>query len=592
MRSIDKEKKSRQSSAVKENDASKKLHIKMKHCFGIGYLEHTFDFTKGNVVTVYAHNGVGKSSFCKAMELYAEGCAEEIRDELYGERQKVPDIERMNNHSIASKICDHPEPRYTERFTPTQSTIEVADESGDVEPKCIKVFGRDFDRTFTADEMQQQLCWLLDKQKNAGVTNENNFLNLCTFLLKKRTAMPVWFLSREEKVSYNQTRTRFVCAVAKSDGEYEQKCSLEDFQKVASGGEKRVVNFLYFLGKLGEFEQSVKTEKTKFVILDDIADMFDSRNRMAMIEYLQSLAEVPSNICWIIFSHNYDFCRCLSNRLGLPRSNRLVATKRTENLKNIVTVSEDKYQKPENPFRYLRENVCEPKGFLALIPFVRQLIYFTRDVSHAKVKRDETILTRCLHYFCKRECEKDEPYTEDVTIDTITKIFGKYVDFREDKLTFNKNDTVYALLKDICETISLSVSGQISDLDENLNKTISGQQPSEVIPFDKGIVALEDKVVLAMGIRLSAEKFMLDAGASVEDISKNRTRELIKSFGKKNPGDLKMMHSLDCLVAVLPDFVHMNAFHYEPLIDLDGSELAEYYWYFKSVTETKKVPQK
>ena len=557
----------------------------MEHCFGIGELEHTFDFTKGNVVIVYAHNGVGKSSFCKAMELYAEGRAEEIRDELEnsGKEQSHDSFTELNKLALA--LWGTP-PKIIEN-----KHLRITDADGkNIDPERIKVFGRDFDKTITTDEMQQQLCWLLDKQKNAGVTNENNFLNLCTFLLKKRTAMPVWFLSREEKVSYNQTRTRFVCAVAKSDGEYEQKCSLEDFQKVASGGEKRVVNFLYFVGKLGEFEQSVKTEKTKFVILDDIADMFDSRNRMAMIEYLQTFAEVPSNICWIIFSHNYDFCRCLSNRLGLPRSNRLVATKRTENLKNIVTVSEDKYQKPENPFRYLRENVCEPKCFLALIPFVRQLIYFTRDVSHAKVKRDETILTRCLHYFCKRECEKDEPYTEDVTIDTITKIFGKYVDFREDKLTFNKNDTVYALLKDICETISLSVSGQISDLDENLNKTISGQQPSEVIPFDKGIVALEDKVVLAMGIRLSAEKFMLDAGASVEDISKNRTRELIKSFGKKNPGDLKMMHSLDCLVAVLPDFVHMNAFHYEPLIDLDGSELAEYYWCFKSVTETKKVP--
>lgn len=187
---------------------------------------------------------------------------------------------------------------------------------------------------------------------------------------------------------------------------------LRIFQKVASNGEKRAVNFLYFLGKLTEFEQNIKTEKTKFVILDDIADMFDSRNRMAMVEYLRSLAEVPSNICYIIFSHNYDFYRYLSNRLGLPRNNRLIATKRMENFKDIVTLSEDKYQNSENPFRYLRENIHEPRCFLALIPFVRQLMCFTRNADRSEVKRDEMILTHCLHYFGKRESGKDKPYTE------------------------------------------------------------------------------------------------------------------------------------------------------------------------------------
>lgn len=246
MRFDDRKKKATQLSVVKESNASKKLHVKMEHCFGIGELEHTFDFTKGNVMTVYAHNGVGKSSFCKAMELYAEGRTEEIVDELYGERQKIPDNDWTDFNSISAMICGHSEPRYTERFIPTQGTIEITDESGDVDQKCVKVFGRDFDRTFTADKMRKALWIEATFVPCNGMSNESHLISFGTKVFQQRFGMPVWFRTYEERKE-NGAEYKLLCDIETAKDKWEHPFSFEEFQKVASDGERRAVNFLYFL---------------------------------------------------------------------------------------------------------------------------------------------------------------------------------------------------------------------------------------------------------------------------------------------------------------------------------------------------------
>lgn len=382
MRSIDKEKKSKQSSAVKENDASKKLHIKMKHCFGIGYLEHTFDFTKGNVVTVYAHNGVGKSSFCKAMELYAEGRAEEIRDELYGEKQNVATVV-LKIFELQCYLDSQSE--YTE-YTPPRGTIKITDENGDVEPKYIKVFGRNFDRTFTADEMRNALWTETAFVPCNGMSNEMHVIYSATKMFQQRFGMPVGlYIYGEQKE--NSAKYELYCDVATDEDKWVDPFSFEEFQKVASSGERRAVNFLYFLmqwntwviEQLKDVSNASLDMLKGYVILDDIADMFDSRNRMAMTEYLRSLTVNAPNVRWIFFSHNYDVYRYLSNRLCVAEGNRFIATKRTEGSENIVTLSRDYYASEGDPFRDWAKNIDNKKKFLALIPFVRQLVLFTRD---------------------------------------------------------------------------------------------------------------------------------------------------------------------------------------------------------------------
>lgn len=45
------------------------INIEMTNCYGINKLNYTFDFTEdNNVYTIYARNGLMKTSFAKTMK--------------------------------------------------------------------------------------------------------------------------------------------------------------------------------------------------------------------------------------------------------------------------------------------------------------------------------------------------------------------------------------------------------------------------------------------------------------------------------------------------------------------------------------------
>lgn len=50
----------------------KQLNIDLENCFGIGKLNHQFDFEKSNTHLVYAPNGTMKTSFAKTFELVSK----------------------------------------------------------------------------------------------------------------------------------------------------------------------------------------------------------------------------------------------------------------------------------------------------------------------------------------------------------------------------------------------------------------------------------------------------------------------------------------------------------------------------------------
>lgn len=62
------------------------VSVKMKNCYGIDALEHTFDFSNNNMpVLVYAPNGVMKTSLAKTMSQYARN--KEPEDIFFPERK-------------------------------------------------------------------------------------------------------------------------------------------------------------------------------------------------------------------------------------------------------------------------------------------------------------------------------------------------------------------------------------------------------------------------------------------------------------------------------------------------------------------------
>lgn len=50
-----------------------KLNIELTNCFGIDSLNHEFDFGKGNTFSIYARNGLMKTSFAKTFQLIQQG---------------------------------------------------------------------------------------------------------------------------------------------------------------------------------------------------------------------------------------------------------------------------------------------------------------------------------------------------------------------------------------------------------------------------------------------------------------------------------------------------------------------------------------
>lgn len=92
---------------------------------------------------------------------------------------------------------------------------------------------------------------------------------------------------------------------------------------VLSQGEKRA---LYILNIIFEIEARKELKQPSVLIIDDIADSFDYKNKYAIIEYLKEIT-TSNNFYQLILTHNFDFYRTTYGRLGIPRANRLQSIK-------------------------------------------------------------------------------------------------------------------------------------------------------------------------------------------------------------------------------------------------------------------------
>ena len=120
--------------------------------------------------------------------------------------------------------------------------------------------------------------------------------------------------------------------------------------KVLSQGERRA---LYILNILFEIETRRKQGAVTILVVDDIADSFDYKNKYAIIEYLKDIVDSGKFRC-IFLSHNFDFYRSISGRLNLDWGCKFHATKTGRKLKLV----QEKYQK--NPFDYWKNNHNHP----------------------------------------------------------------------------------------------------------------------------------------------------------------------------------------------------------------------------------------
>ena len=323
---------------------------------------------------------------------------------------------------------------------------------------------------------------------------------------------------------------------------------LEDL-KILSQGEKRA---LYLLNIIFDIEQIKQNNLETLFIIDDIADSFDYKNKYAIIEYLYELLN-ESNFYLIILSHNFDFYRTVCSRLGINGEHRLFAYSQKGN----ISLEKEKYQK--QPFEAWKKNLST-KNIIALVPFVRNLTDYGRDCTINKLNlSDKDYLTNLLH---------EKEYTNNILISNLEPLYKEYLGI--DKFTL---DSKYLNIKVIDELYNICERITIND------------------------VELENKILLAMAIRHKAEVFMIkeimnykydlyncrrgrkklieDKSNFIKSITGVQTRTLLDVY--KQFGDIEHIKLLEAVNIMTPENIHLNAFMYEPILDMDIIELINLY---------------
>lgn len=315
----------------------------------------------------------------------------------------------------------------------------------------------------------------------------------------------------------------------------------DDLMVSLSTGEKRALYLLYILFDLERIRQQATAGGGQFLIVaDDIADSFDYKNKYAIIEYLNDLGNT-SGIDLLILTHNFDFYRTVKLRLGVARNHCYIAQRDEE---GIVSITEFKYQKDFFKNVVIKDikdgniiNDDKKKLLISSIPFYRNLCeYSGKEVEYSR-------LTCFLHL-------KTTP------LDTLT---VKISDLWNLINPFLNNTTFSGADEDYYTAVTRVANTCVAD---NTNE-----------------VLLDNKLVIAIAIRLLTEKFMkntlISNGKACSDADSNQTRKWFNQVKRfLTPAQISVIEEVNLIT---PESIHLNSFMFEPLIDISNWALKDLY---------------
>jgi len=271
--------------------------------------------------------------------------------------------------------------------------------------------------------------------------------------------------------------------------------------QILSQGEKRA---LYLLHIIFEIKARQNRQQNTLLIVDDIVDSFDYKNKYSIIEYLKEIAE-EELFNQIILTHNFDFFRTIQGRVlgGSKFSNSFMAKKNNTSIDLLKAGP----KQIDNPFKEWKSNLDTDNNMLiSIIPFVRNLSEYIGNTS------TENELTKLLHM---------------------------------------KTDTKHISISDL-EVLIKSVltdiqSINLSNPSKKVYEVILEQAEEIITPPVYEEVELEKKIVLSIAIRLKAEEYMKDLinDPWVNTITKFQTGKLIKRIKDKSLVDNEKLKILE-----------------------------------------------
>ena len=302
-----------------------------------------------------------------------------------------------------------------------------------------------------------------------------------------------------------------------------------------SDGEARA---LYILNVLFKIKQRIREGKETIVVLDDVVDSFDYANKYAIIQYLKEISE--EKFFYLIFlTHNFDFFRALMYRRIVNYGNCHYARKakdriEIEDARNIKSLLQEIIDCGEEKNK---------EKLIASIPFARNIAEYTKGEG-----KEYLTLTSLLHW---------------------------------------RSDTPSIQIKDLRETLASILpqmkmrqrdgSRLVYDIIMETAKSCAAQQEN----------TLHGKLALSVAIRMRAERFMwnkLDLDPDQEgDLD---THDLIMRCKRRGLPE-RDIETLDRVGISIPGIIHLNAFMYEPIVDISSGHLQDL---FRRVCELGSAP--
>ncbi len=93
-------------------------------------------------------------------------------------------------------------------------------------------------------------------------------------------------------------------------------------------------------------------------------------------------------------------------------------------------------------------------------------------------------------------------------------------------------------------------------------------------------INFENKIVLSIAIRIAAEKFMvkkINDAKFVDSIDSNQTPKLLAKFKELFRDDVDTIETIQRVVLMTPENIHLNSFMYEPILDMSDEHLRKLY---------------
>lgn len=485
-------------------------------------------FKANNKITLFAKDGSGSKEICSKDEL------DEI---IRTEKEKVLNTEAIKGifEKINKALLKNKD---TQSFaTLLQENPDLVIEYKDVDLFKKKVWVKVFKNFQIESEAlindvkkaQKDLAHLNELAKKE-TTDWNRALDL--FLERFYVPFSIRTANKED-VILKEAMPSFTYTF--KDNKDESEVTKENLLDVLSTGERRAY---YILNMVFQILVAEKTGDEYLLVLDDISDSFDYRNKYAIIEYLKDISEKP---CFklLLLTHNFDFYRTISSRMG--KENSLIGYFDG----NEIRFERKMYTK--TIFNYFKKCVKKPGNdniVLASIPFVRNLIEYIVGEQNS----DYLLLTSVLH---------NKADTNIITLKQIQDIFKKYWCKEANFADGRENDKVIDLL--------MSEAEKIADVEK---------------------IDIENKLILSMALRQKVEKYMKTRILNevpngfdiIEDIHKNANQSAhLKTEFKMYFSDDPNMELIEVVGMITPENIHLNSFMFEPILDMSLHHLYETY---------------